>query len=349
MNDGIRPDAAALGDLILVGADGFIGSVMHRQLTGAGRRVHPAVFARSPRSGEIRLDVTRPEDFENLPPGIPVVNAAGLPDQSLPARRMRRVHVDGMRNLIRWARRTGCPHLLHLSSVAVYGNATVGTDRRESNTRRRGVNPLVASLPYGRTKARAEALLERSGLPWSAPRLPAVFGPGDSFITGAVHRLLREPRVLPAGGTAPVSIFPVEEIGPLVMRILDHGPLNAALNAVGAHMPWIDILAEYAAAWDLPLRLAPRRRFSDFLGFLDFGDPARQMAVAYGMGGADFPDDELRRRLGWTPRRDWIDAVREAAAAWAAPAPRQFSGLETGSGEPLFRSASKRSAGSGLE
>ncbi|MCK5251006.1 MAG: NAD(P)-dependent oxidoreductase, partial [Spirochaetaceae bacterium] len=187
--------------LIIIGTDGFIGSFIDSHFRDAGWKVHAAVFNRPPRDNEIRLDVTCPADFDPLPIGLPVINAAGLPDQDASAARMRRVHVGGMRHIVSWGRRTACPHIIHLSSISVYGNATVGTGRTEKSTRRRKWNPLIASLPYGRTKARAEALLEGSGLPWSAPRLPAVYGPGDSFFTGQIRRLLEnQGRPLPPGG-----------------------------------------------------------------------------------------------------------------------------------------------------
>ncbi|MCK5735138.1 MAG: NAD(P)-dependent oxidoreductase, partial [Spirochaetaceae bacterium] len=225
--------------LIIIGADGFIGSSIYRYLNQAGWKVYAAVFGRPPGDGELKLDVTSAEDFKQLPPGIPLINTAGLPDQSASSSLMRKVHVGGMKNLLAWARETDCPHVIHLSSVSVYGNATVGTCRTESTTLRREWNPLMASLPYGRTKARAEAILEKSGIPWSAPRLPAVYGPGDSFFTKQIKRLMdNSGRPLPPGGKKPVSIMPVNQSGPLMEAILNHGPMNAALNAAGAHVPW---------------------------------------------------------------------------------------------------------------
>ena len=303
--------------LIIIGADGFIGSFLDRHFRQTGWMVHAAVFNRPPRDGEIRLDVTCPADFDPLPTGLPLINASGLPDQGASADLMRKVHVGGMRNLISWARRTDSPHILHLSSISVYGNATVGTGRTEAATRRREWNPLTASLPYGRTKARAEALLERSGLPWSALRLPAVYGPGDSFFTGQLRRLLEDKgRPLPPGGEKSVSIMPIDRVGPLMEAILCHGPLNAALNTVGASLPWKLILEAYADAWNLPLQYDSRQRLRDFL---NFADPGRQMAAYYAAFGADFPDEVLRKILGWQPGGDWRETVRKAASIFSSP------------------------------
>jgi nucleoside-diphosphate-sugar epimerase len=313
MKNGISPDVREKRRLILIGADGFIGSSMDRYFRDSGWQVHSTVFSRSPERGEVRLDVTDPGAFDGLPAGVPVVNASGLPDQQSSAGLMRLVHVGGMRNLTAWARRTGCPHIVHLSSVAVYGNATVGTGRTEAATRRRKWNPLFASLPYGRTKARAEAVLEHSGVPWSAPRLPAVYGPGDSFFTGQLRRLILEKgRPLPPGGTRPVSIMPVGQMGPLIEHILRSGPLNAALNAAGAHVPWMEILKSYADEWGCALKFAPRHRIRDYL---NFSDPGTQMAAFYARWGAEFPDQDLRSRLDWKPGVDWRETVRQAARA----------------------------------
>ncbi len=298
--------------LIIIGADGFIGSSITNYFRQSGWNIYATVFNRSPSKGESTLNITSPENFNSLPRGIPIINTAGLPDQSAPASLMRKVHVQGMKNLLSWARRTDCPHLIQLSSISVYGNATVGTGRTEAATPRRGWNPVNAPLAYGRTKARAEALLEKSGVFFSAPRLPAVYGPGDSFFTGQIRRLLKDSdRPLPPGGRKPVSIIAVDQVGPLMESILNYGPMNAALNAVGTHVPWKTILETYAESWDLPLRFEARRRFRDYL---NFADPGQQMAAYYAAFGADFPDDKLRETLGWLPGGDWKKYISEAAA-----------------------------------
>ncbi|MDF1567355.1 MAG: NAD(P)-dependent oxidoreductase [Spirochaetaceae bacterium] len=313
MNDDMSPSVAEFHRLIVLGAEGFIGSAVCGYFRHLGIPVLGTVFARPPREDEITLDVTGTEEFFRLPPGVPVVNATGILDQRAPPALMRRVHVGGMSNIIGWGRNTGCPHIIQLSSVSVYGNATVGVGRREKTTRRRTVNPLLASLPYGRTKARAEKMLEKSGLSYSAPRLPAVYGPGDGFLTPQIRRLLREPgRPLPPAGSHPISLMPVDQVGPLVKILLEHGPLNAALNAAAAHVPWRDILDAYRDAWNLNPNCARRARLRDYLAF---SDPGLQMAVYYGRFGAEFPDDELRSRTGWRPEGDWRRTVTEAARA----------------------------------
>ena len=316
MKNGGGQDADDQQEVILIGADGFIGAAACEYLRSAGWTVHPTVFRRPPQHGEIALNVTAAGDFDALPSGLPVVNCAGLPDQSVSASLMRRVHVGGMRNLCAWAARHASPHLIQISSVSVYGNATVGTGRSERNTSRRTWNPLLASLPYGRTKARAEVRLERSGVPWSALRLPAVYGPGDSFFTRELHTLLvKGLRPLPAGGAHPVSIMPVDRIGPLLDAVLRSGPMNAARNAAGTHVPWRKILEIYAEAWEVPLVFASRRNIGNYL---NFSDPGMQMAAYYAAWGAEFPDDLLRGELGWEPGGNWKDTARSAAATMKA-------------------------------
>jgi len=297
--------------VIIIGADGFIGSSINTYLKKSGWNVISAVFRRNPVEDEIRLDVCSYEDFRSLPRGVPLINTAGIPDQSSRASLMRRVHVTGMKNIVNWARKANCPHIIHISSVSVYGNATVGTGRSEKNTPRRGWNPLNAPIAYGRTKARAEIILEKSGLPWSAPRLPAVYGRGDSFLTPQLRRLLLESdSPLPPGGEKTVSLMPVEQTGPLLEKILIRGPLNAALNAAAVHLPWKTLLETYARTWDITLKFHSRRRIRDFL---NFADPGRQMAAYYAAFGAEFPDGEIRNILDWKPEGDWMETVREAA------------------------------------
>ena len=165
MNDDMSPSVAEPYRLIVIGTEGFIGSAVCRHLRRLGMPVLGTVFARSPGKNEIILDVTKSEGFSRLPKGVPVVNASGILNQRAPPSLMRRVHVDGMKNIVNWGESAECPHIIQLSSVSVYGNATVGVSRREETTRRRTMNPLLASLPYGRTKARAEKMLENPACP----------------------------------------------------------------------------------------------------------------------------------------------------------------------------------------
>ena len=135
--------------LIIIGADGFIGSSITNYLRQSGWSIYATVFNRPPLNGEITLDITSPEEINQLPRGIPLINTAGLPDQSAGISLMRKVHVGGMKNLLTWARSADCPHLIQLSSISVYGNATVGTGRIEAATPRRSWNPVTAPLAYG--------------------------------------------------------------------------------------------------------------------------------------------------------------------------------------------------------
>jgi nucleoside-diphosphate-sugar epimerase len=225
-----------------------------------------------------------------------------------------------MENLIDFCGRGDCPHVIQMSSVAVYGNATVGTGRDESSTPRRdGGNPLTASLPYGRTKARAEAILEASGLPWSAPRLPAVFGPGDTFLTPSLWRFISRGSVPFAGdGDAPVSIMDVTALGSLIKSVVAAGPLRRGLNASSAAPPWREIVAAYAHAWQLPMTERRLRGCRRWKAMFDFGDAPGQMMAHYSAHGAEFPDREFRNATKWQPEDSWSTAIDKAASSWVA-------------------------------
>ena len=319
MRNGICPDAGRIRLVVLIGADGFIGSVTATHLRQAGWNVLSAVYRRPPTAREVFLDVTDPESFTPLSKALEsqdfcIVNASGLPDQSLPAKLMRAVHVRGMKNITAWAAGLNCRHIVQLSSIAVYGNAVVGTGRREAATRRIRWNPLLASLPYGRTKARAEAVLEKSGLNWTALRLPAVYGPGDSFFTPQLHTLLTGGGPLPEGTGRPVSIIPVQSVASLADAVLVHGALNASRNAVGAHRPWREILEAYAESWNIAPVFSGKPRLADYL---NFSDPGGQMMAYYSRLGSDFPDDLLRKEIGWEPAEDWRMRIRAAAESYS--------------------------------
>ena len=87
------------------------------------------------------------------------------------------------------------------------------------------VSSLAAREPklslYGASKAKAEELVQSSGLDWAIVRPPAVYGPGDKE-TLELFRMARRGRIyLPPAGK--LSLIHVEDLAELLLALARHG------------------------------------------------------------------------------------------------------------------------------
>lgn len=139
----------------VTGGAGFLGINLVRHLLGLGHRVTSIDvvdfdYPERPQIREVRGDIRDPVAVTRAVEGSDVVVhcAAALPLYT--AEEIRSTDVDGTRNVLEAARRTGVPRVIHVSSTAVYGipdhHPLYEDDRLD------GVGP------YGEAKIAAEEL-----------------------------------------------------------------------------------------------------------------------------------------------------------------------------------------------
>lgn len=105
-------------------------------------------------------------------------------------------------------------------TLAMLAAATAGGVRRFVH-----VSSLAAREPklslYGASKARAEELVESSGLDWAVVRPPAVYGPGDKETLELFKMAKRGLVLLPPKGR--VSLIHADDLARLLVALIDRG------------------------------------------------------------------------------------------------------------------------------
>lgn len=240
--------------ILVTGADGFIGRHVASTLEQAGHRAVRAVFGRAAGPGELRVDLTRPEQLARLPSEVEVVvHTAGQVDARIDRATMFAVNLDATRHLLAWARDRRVAHFIQLSSVAVYGPLALGEDRREDTPR---LGQLLG-LPYMRSKALAERAVEHSGVPYTLLRPPVVLGQGDTVISRGFQAALAGAGIPLLPGARPtrrVSLSLVDGLAEQVRLLVAHGPLYAPVHAIDFELTIGDLAERFAAVLGRPCR-----------------------------------------------------------------------------------------------
>ena len=187
--------------LAVTGGTGFVGSRLLDLAAQAGHRVRALTRRpQPPRDGvdwiegslEDRAALERLVEDSNA-----IVHVAGVinaPD----AAGFDRANVDGTLAMLAAATAAGTRRFVHVSSLAA----------RE---------PKLSN--YGASKARAEELVERSGLDWAIVRPPAVYGPGDRE-TLELFRMAKAGLVLlPPRGR--MSVIHVDDLARLLLALAE--------------------------------------------------------------------------------------------------------------------------------
>lgn len=198
------------GAVFVTGATGYVGRFLVRRLVEASLRVRCLALPDDtiePLAGlpveTVRGDITRLETFLEHGHGVgSIVHAAGAMLPNSPAL-VERVNVEGTRNVLAFAKRSGVTRFVYLSAVsAVY----------------------VRKNSYGRSKAEAERLVRESGLRYTILRPTMVYGPGGGLHFEKLVELSRKiPLIFPVLGPGGARLQPVwiDDLVDVIVRVLD--------------------------------------------------------------------------------------------------------------------------------
>ncbi|WP_255211410.1 NAD-dependent epimerase/dehydratase family protein [Sphingopyxis granuli] len=185
--------------LAMTGATGFVGRATLRQAVEAGWHVR----ALTRRAQEARDGVTwiagaldRADSLTEMVAGADaLLHIAGV--VNVPTRAAFEAgNAVATANVVEAARGAGVRRFVHVSSLAA---------------REPGLSH------YGWSKARAETIVEASGLDWTIVRPPAVFGPGDTEMLDLFRMARRGLMLIPPRGR--ISAIYVDELARLLVAL----------------------------------------------------------------------------------------------------------------------------------
>lgn len=189
--------------VLVLGGSGHIGSRLCTRLAGSGWATPVSASSRHPTPGvdSVRVDTTDAASVAHAVRGMDaVVNCvAGSP----------RAIADGAKVLAQACAQAGCAHIVHFSSMAVYGP-------REGPVRER--SPVDQSLGwYARAKCEAERHIEsfaEGGGSAVTLRPGCVWGPGSQLWVGRIGRYLHAKRLgdLGAAGDGWSNLVHVDDV-----------------------------------------------------------------------------------------------------------------------------------------
>lgn len=295
--------------VLITGTDGFIGRHLKSALEQCGHQVTGTVFFRKPGRNEVSLDLCG--DISNN--GLSnksfdaLVHTAGIVNQNAPKSLIYAVNALGTRKILGLARRIGCGHFIQLSSVSVYGLRVVGENRTEDRTPRYMGR---WTIPYARSKAHAEAFVEKSGVPYTILRMPAVIGRGDSFVGQSIIPPLRDGSFFLCGrGDRLFSMINVRNLASIVRTLLERGALMKAFNCADHHVSWREFAGEYARQLGLDFR--PRKSSVLSIPFR-YGDKGYLLLLTASRFGLHYPADKLMGLIDCGGFLPWPEAVKDS-------------------------------------
>lgn len=233
--------------IFVSGGTGFIGSHSVRRLAKAGHKLRLLTYSGPGLAGGLSAEqaeyvsgsITRPDSLAGRMEGCDTaINFVGIIVETRGAT-FKRLHVEGVKNLLEEAKRAGVKRFIHISAL--------------------GTSDEPAS-EYFRTKLEAEELIESSGIPYIILRPSLVFGPEDKFFN-MLKPMLYSP-IVPVVGTGRTKFQPiwVEDVAACIVKSVESDePLDDVLGvweiAGPEQFTFDEMLDKMADALDLSPRL----------------------------------------------------------------------------------------------
>ena len=298
-------------NVLVTGANGFVGAAVCRRLLAQG---HTVIGAVRRADAELLPGVQR-RLVESLGPdtrwgealtGIDaVVHLAArvhvMADTAAdPLTEFRHANTEGTLHLARESARLGVQRLVFMSSIKVNGEATAPGQPFNAD------DPAAPVDPYGQSKAEAETGLREitraTGLTIAILRPPLVYGPGVGGNMRTLLNAVRRGLPLPLGAIDNRrSLIHVDNLADATACVLDRqaaGRCDTYLLADGEDVSTADLIRRVARAMRRPARLIPVP--VALLRLLGLGT-GRSGAIDRLTGSLQVDASAIRDSLGWAP------------------------------------------------
>jgi nucleoside-diphosphate-sugar epimerase len=212
--------------VLITGATGFLGGAMAFALADAGASVR--ALARSPQKAErlrrrgievVQGDLTDYESLKRATAGCERVFHVAVSYGSL--LQQRAANVEGTRLVARAAAEAGAERILHISSIAVYGNNVRGLVRESTP-------PAPGAFAYAISKTEGEGALinevcRADSLGYTILRPGMIYGPGSQPWTAKMYSLARlRPTPWFGDGSGTTHPIYVDDVVGLALHAADH-------------------------------------------------------------------------------------------------------------------------------
>lgn len=314
--------------VLVTGAAGFLGRALVEECVRRGWEVRALVRRPGSHSWPERVeefvgDLTEQECVQQCVPRVQgVIHAAARVSTVGSWEEFASVNVRATMALVEASQSAGVEAFVHVSSLSVYAipndNYTVNeTAPYESESNARG--------HYSRSKLAADRAVlweAKQGAPAVVLRPGLLWGPGRQPPLARQSVLWKRWRFVLARKNYPLPLSHVRSVASAAVRALEKGGAVAgrALNVVDAHVPqklWLDKYRELTGAGWRPVYLPvgliawTARGLESALSFLGRRSPLTYHQVVRATRHAFYECTEAERLLGWKPRTQWQEDLRE--------------------------------------
>jgi nucleoside-diphosphate-sugar epimerase len=324
--------------VLVTGADGFVGKALCRMLLQAGyapraglqsRSLWPELQAATPGLsqfaviGDLGANPNLNGALENVAVVVHLAARVHIMHDHMgdPLKEYRRVNVDGTEALACAAAKQGVRRMVFVSTVKVNGESTSGRPFTEGD-------PPDPQDPYAVSKWEAEEVLRsvaaKTGLEIAIVRPPLVYGPGVRANFLRLMRLVERGLPLPLPNTQNRrSMIGIENLADCLVRCVSHpGAANQTfMVSDGQDVSTRELVARLASALGrstrfLPVPKLPLRLAARLVG--------RESTINRLLGSLEIDSGKIRRTLEWNPPVT-LDSGLEATARWYLQSSRKFA------------------------
>jgi nucleoside-diphosphate-sugar epimerase len=201
--------------ILVTGANGYVGNVLVKRLTKDGHTVR--AFCKNQKHVKEFLDLGVEVAFGNVSSYDSVVQAmTGIESVihlasihgKLTLEQMEGTNVTGVKNILEASHKSGVQHIIHFSSIAVYGEAINIVEG----------HPRDPYDDYGISKLHGEKLIEDFSSKFSVPKVsiirpPHIYGPGGWSNLANMFKMVKRKRYAVIGdGKALINAIYITDI-----------------------------------------------------------------------------------------------------------------------------------------